>query len=70
MIDGGVVRSCGVDGGVGGSRPSACVSAANTRLLVAERGKQMGHREKHISVRSDIRRSLRPIRAAQEVQSD
>lgn len=33
-------------------------------------GKQMGHREKHISVRSDIRRSLHPIRAAQEVLAD
>lgn len=30
-------------------------------------GKQMGHREKRISVWSDIRRSLRPITAAQEV---
>lgn len=52
---------------VGGSR--LCVHgkhpAAHGRI-----GKQMGHREKHISVWSDIRRSLHPIRAVQEVQTD
>lgn len=53
-------------------------SVGGSRLLVRGKhpaargrtGKQMGHREKHISVRSDIRRSLYPIRAAQEVQTD
>lgn len=32
--------------------------------------RQMGRGEKRISVRSDIRRSLHPIRGAQEVASD
>lgn len=52
---------------VGGSRLSVHGKdpAAHGRT-----GKQMGYREKHISVWSDIRRSLHPIRAAQEVQTD
>lgn len=52
---------------VGGSRLSVHGKHPAARGRI---GKQMGHREKHISVWSDIRRSLHPIRAAQEVQTD
>ena len=48
----------------------ACVFMVNTLAARGRIGEQMGHREKHISVRSDIRRSLHPIRAVQEVQTD
>ena len=48
----------------------ACVSIGKHPAARGRIGKQMGHREKHISVWSDIRRSLHPIRAVQEVQTD
>lgn len=66
-----ITRDCRGGVGVNGAwEGPACVPAVNTRLLVAERGRQMGRGEKRISAPSDIRRSLRPIRGAQEVASD
>lgn len=46
------------------------VSMVNTPAARGRIKKQMGHREKRVSVWSDIRRSLHPIRAAQEAQAD
>lgn len=43
---------------------------ANTMDADGRIQKQMGHIVKHISVWSDTRRSLHPIRAEQEVQPD
>lgn len=65
-----ITRVCKVvwsEWSVGGSRLSVHGKHPAARGRI---GKQMGHREKHISVWSDIRRSLHPIRAAQEVQTD